>query len=100
MHQRIAERIKPQIIEKTKLTDAEADKVLDIYMATMPQRRDIRMDNSLSEEDKAKKIATLNEETARKYKAIPLSDDKVKALGEFFDEMRKNNQNRRQGGGQ
>lgn len=68
-------------------------------MATMPQRRDIRMDNSLSEDDKAKKILALNKETAIKYKAIPLTDEKVKALEEFFEEMRKNNQNRRQGGG-
>ena len=95
MRQRMAERIKPQMIEKTKITDAEAEKVLDIYMAAMPQRRDIRMDNSLSEEEKAKKIAALNEESAKKYKAIPLTDEKVKALDEFFEEMRKNNQNRR-----
>jgi phage I-like protein len=95
MRQRMAERIKPQLIEKVKLSDAEAEKVLDIYMATMPQRREIRMDNSLSEDDKAKKVAALNEEAAKKYKAIPLTGEKVKALDEFFEDMRKNSPNRR-----
>ena len=95
MRQRMMERFKPQLIEKTKITDAEADKVLDIYMSSMPQRRDIRMDNSLSEEDKTKKVGALNEEAAKKYKAIPLTEEKVKAVNEFFEEARRNMQNRR-----
>lgn len=95
MRQRMVERFKPQLIEKTKITDTEADKVLDIYMASMSQRRDIRMDNSLSEEDKTKKMAALYEEAAKKFKSIPLSDEKVKSVNEFFEEARRNMQNRR-----
>ncbi|MDQ3278897.1 MAG: hypothetical protein M3Q06_11260 [Bacteroidota bacterium] len=98
MRQRMIERVKPQLVEKTKLTDAEAEKVLDIYMATQPQRREIRMDQSMSDEDKAKKMAAIEEEAGKKFKAIPLSDEKVKAVNEFFEEMRKNMQNRRNGG--
>lgn len=98
MRQRMMERIKPQLIEKTKLTEAEADKVLDIYIATQPQRREIRMDQSMSEEEKAKKIAAIEEEAGKKYKAIPLTDEKAKAVNEFFEDMRKNMQNRRNGG--
>jgi hypothetical protein len=56
------------------------------------------MDQSMSDEDKAKKMAAIDEETGKKYKAIPLSDDKVKAVNEFFVEMRKNMPNRRGGG--
>lgn len=96
--QRMIERIKPQLIEKTKISDAEADKVLDIYIATQPQRREIRMDQSMSDEDKAKKIAAIEEEASKKYKAIPLSEDKVKEVNTFFEDMRKNMQNRRNGG--
>lgn len=95
MRQRMVERFKPQLVEKTKITEAEADKVLDIYMASMSQRRDIRMDDSLSEEDKRKKMASVNEDAAKKYKAIPLSDEKVKAVTEYFEEARRNMQNRR-----
>jgi hypothetical protein len=98
--QRMIERVKPQLIEKTKISDAEADKVLDVYFGTMQQRREIRMDNSLNEDDKKKKTEALNEETTKKYKAIPLKEEQVKAVNEFFDEMRKNQMNRRpQGGG-
>jgi hypothetical protein len=96
MRQRMAERVKPQLLEKVKLSETEADKVLDIYMATMPQRREIRMDSNLSDEEKKKKMEALEEETGKKYKAIPLSDDKLKAVNEFFEDMRKNMQNRRQ----
>lgn len=97
MRQRMIERIKPQLIEKTKVSDAEAEKVLDVYMSTFQQRREIRMDNSTSDEDKKKKMDALDEETTKKYKAIPLKDEQVKAVNEFFEEMRKNRMNR--GGG-
>ncbi|MBB1287241.1 hypothetical protein HRH25_22885 [Flavisolibacter sp. BT320] len=98
MRQRMIERVKPQLVEKTKISDAEAEKVLDIYMATQPQRREIRMDQSMSDEDKAKKMAAIEEEAGKKYKAIPLTDEKVKAVNEFFEDLRKNMQNRRNGG--
>ena len=95
--QRMIERTKPQLIEKAKLTDGEADKVLDIYFGTMQQRRELRMDNSLSEDDRKKKMDAINDETSKKYKAIPLTDEKVKAVNDYFEEMRKNRMN---GGGQ
>lgn len=97
--QRMIERIKPMLIEKTKVTDAEADKILDIYAGTMQQRREIRMDSSLSDDDKKKKVEALNEENAKKYKAIPLTDEKAKAVNDFFEDLRKNMGNRRNGQG-
>ena len=98
MRQRMIERVKPQLVEKTKISDAEAEKVLDIYMATQPQRREIRMDQSMSDEVKTKKMPAIEEEAGKKYKAIPLTDEKVKAVNEFFEDLRKNMQNRRNGG--
>jgi len=93
--QRMMERMKPMLIEKTQISDAEAEKVLDIFAATMPQRREIRMDGSMSDDDKKKKVDALNEEMSKKYKAIPLTDDQVKSVDEFF----KNMPNRRNGQG-
>lgn len=92
--QRMIERTKPGLIEKAKLTDAEADKVLDIYFSTMQQRRQLRQDASVSEEEKKKKMDAINEETAKKYKEIPLGEEKIKAVNEYFEEMRKNMPNR------
>ena len=97
--QRMVERVKPMLVEKTKISDAEADKVLDVYFGTMQQRREIRMDNSMSEDDKKKKIEALDQDAAKKYKAIPLTDEQVKSVTAFFDDMRKNMQNRRNGQG-
>lgn len=93
--QRMMERMKPMLIEKTHLSDVEAEKVLDIYATTMPQRREIRMDGTMSDDDKKKKIDGLNEEMSKKYKAIPLTDEQVKSVDEFF----KNMPNRRNGQG-
>ncbi|HEX2609129.1 MAG TPA: hypothetical protein VHK91_17225 [Flavisolibacter sp.] len=99
MMQRMKERVKPQLIEKTKLTDAQADKVIEINFDMQRQRREIRMDQSMSDEDKSKKTAELDAERDKKYKAIPLTDDQIKSVNEFFDEMRKQMQQRQQGGG-
>lgn len=95
MRQRMKERVKPQLMEKTKLSDAEAEKVLDINFEAQRQRRELRMDNSLSEEDRTKKAAAIDEESKKKYKEIPLTDEQMKAVNDFFVEMNKNRQQNR-----
>jgi site-specific recombinase XerD len=95
MRKMMSERAKPQLVEKAKITEAEANKVLDIYFAAMPQRRELRVDNTLSDDDKKKKLAAIEEESTKKYRAIPLTDEQVKAVNEYFEDMRKNMQNRR-----
>lgn len=92
--QRMIERIKPELVDSAKITSSEADKVLEIYGGSMQQRRDIRTDNSMSDDDKNKKIAALDEEAAKKYKAIPLTDEQAKAVSAYFDGMRKRRMNR------
>lgn len=94
MMARMKERMKPQLMEKTKLSDAEADKVIEANFAMRRQMRDIRMDQSLSDDDKKKKIEDLQTDLDKKYKAIPLTDDQVKAVDDYFEEMRKNRQQR------
>ena len=94
MMARMKERIKPQLMEKAKLTDAQADKVVEINFDSRRQMRDIRMDQSLSDDDKKKKTDELQAGLEQKYKEIPLTDDQVKAVKDFFEEMRKNREQR------
>jgi hypothetical protein len=99
MMQRMKERIKPSLIEKTKLTDAQADKVIEINFSNQRKRRDIRMDQTLTDEERTKKNAELLEAQNASLKAIPLTDDQVKDVNTFFEEMRKEQIQRRQNSG-
>ncbi|HEU0065354.1 MAG TPA: hypothetical protein VFQ58_09990 [Flavisolibacter sp.] len=94
--QRFKDRVKPQLIEKTKLNDAQAEKVLDINFNARSQMRGMR---DLSEDDRKKKMAEVQEGINKEYKAIPLTDDQIKSVNDFFTEMRKNMQQQRQNGG-
>ena len=96
MAQRYKERVKPQLIEKTKLTDAQADKVLDINFNARQQMRGLR---DLSEDDRKKKMDEIKVGIDKEYKAIPLTDDQFNSIKDFFDELRKEMQQRRQNGG-
>jgi hypothetical protein len=99
MMQKMKDRIKPSLIEKTKLTDAQADKVIEINFSNQRKRRDIRMDQTLTDEERIKKNAELQENQNAALKAIPLTDDQVKDVNSFFEEMRKEQMQRRQGSG-
>ena len=93
---RMKERMKPQLIEKTKLTDAQADKVIEINFEARQQMMGMR---DLSEEDRKKKREEIQADLNKKYKTIPLTDDQIKAVNDFYDEWRKNMQQQRNGGG-
>lgn len=87
MLEMMKQRMKPALIEKTKLTDAQADKVLEIQLWAQGESRGMR---EMGEEDRAKKMKEVNDERVKKYKAIPLTDDQIKAVNDFYEEMRKN----------
>jgi putative cell wall-binding protein len=97
MKARMKERVKPMLIEKTSISDQEAEKVMDIYFDFQMKTRPIRMDQSMSEEDKSKKIEATDARD-KSFKEIPLTDEKIKSVSDFFEELRKQMQNR--GGGQ
>lgn len=99
MRARMKERIKPMLIQQAGISDGDADKVVDIYFAAQMKSRGLRQDQSLSDEDRQKKMKEINDERDGKLKAIPLSDEKVKAVQTFYEEMRKNMPQRGQGGG-
>ena len=87
MLEMMKQRVKPQLIEKTKLTDAEADKVLEIQVSSQGAMRGMR---ELSDEERMAKMKNIREENNKKFKAIPLTDDQIKAVNDFYDELRKN----------
>ena len=93
---RMKERMKPQLVEKTKLTDAQADKVIEINFEFRQQMRELR---DLSEADRTKKREEIQANINKKYKEIPLTDDQVKSVNDFYDEWRKNMQQQRGSGG-
>ena len=73
--------MKTQLVEKAKITEAEADKVIEINNASREQRMGLR---DLSEADRAKKMEEINADLSKKYKAIPLTDAQVKAVNEYM----------------
>lgn len=96
MKARYVERVKPMLIEKTKLTDAQADKVLDINWDARTKMRGMR---DLSQDDRKKKMDEVQADENKQYKDIPLTDDQIKAVNDFFDDLRKQMQQQRQNGG-
>ena len=94
--QRYKERVKPQLVEKVKLTEAQAERVIDISFGYRSQMRGFR---DLSEEERKKKTEEIQAAQDKEYKAIPLTDDQIKAVNEFFIEQRKQMQQQRQNGG-
>jgi hypothetical protein len=95
MRARMKERIKPLLITQASISDAEADKVIDIYFQSQMETRKLRMDQSMSEEDKTKKTKTIKEDADKQLKAIPLSDEKIVMVNAFFEEVRKRQQEMR-----
>ena len=102
MKARMKERIKPMLVQQAGVSDVEADKILDINFDFQMKSRPIRMDQSLSEDDKKKKMKEAEDARDASMKAIPLTDEKMAKVKTFYEEMRKRQQEGRggQGGGQ
>lgn len=92
---RMKETVKPSLIEKAKITDAQADKVIEINVEMRQQMRGLR---DLSEDERKKKREEIQVEINKKYKAVPLTDEQIKAVNEYFEERRKEMQKQREGG--
>lgn len=99
MMQRMKERMKPGLIEKTKISDEQADKVIEINFNYQRKKRDIRMDQNLSDDEKKQKAAAIDEAETKELKAIPLTDDQLSVVSQYFEDMRKAQMERRRNGG-
>lgn len=95
MKARMKERIKPLLLQQVGVTDTEADKILESNFTFQMKTREIRMDQSLSEDDRKKKMKDAKDELEKQLKSIPLSEEKVKAVDTFYEEMRKKQQEAR-----
>lgn len=86
MLQQAKEKIRPQMVEKTGLTDAQADKVIEINFEIRQAARGFA---NLSEAERSTKIAELKANREKKYSAIPLTADQIKAVNTFYEDWGK-----------
>ena len=88
MLQQMKEKQKPGLVEKAGLTEAQADKVIEINL----ELRMTMMKNmgSLYEADRSKKIAEFKAAKEKKYSEIPLTAEQIKAVYAYYEEMGKN----------
>ena len=87
MLQQAKERIKPLMVEKTGLTDAQADKVIEINFEIRQAARGLR---DLNEADRTAKVAELKAAKEKKYSEIPLTAEQIKSVHTFYEDMGKN----------
>ena len=91
----IQEKLKPQLMQKANLTDAEASRVLKVHF-TYEGR--LRQYEGLSAEEKQKNTAAIAAAEQKEFAAIPLNEEKIKAVNEFFTEL-KNKADKRKASG-
>jgi hypothetical protein len=85
--QQIKDKIRPLMVEKTGLTEAQADKIIEINYEL---RESMRAHANLSEADRAKKVAELKVTRDKKYSEIPLTAEQIAAVKTFYEDMGKN----------
>lgn len=90
MLQQMKEKQKPGLVEKAGLTEAQADKVIEInFELRMAMMTDLR---GLNEADRAKKIADFKAAKEKRYSEIPLTPEQIKSVYTFYEDMGKNMQ--------
>lgn len=80
----LREKQKPSLVQKLKLTKTEADKVIEVQVWAAPYLLSFA---KLPAAQQAEKIRQLNEGKEKKYREIPLTDEKVKAVIAFYEQM-------------
>ena len=87
MLQQIKEKMRPQMVEKTGLTEAQANKVIEINFEMRMAASAFR---DLNEADRSKKIAELKADRDKKYSEIPLTPEQIASVKSFYENMGKN----------
>ena len=87
--QQMKDRFKAPMVEKTGLTEAQADKVIEINFEL---RQSMAAFRDLSEADRAKKVAELKVTREKRYSEIPLTPEQIKAVLAFYENMGKDGQ--------
>ncbi|MBB1284559.1 hypothetical protein HRH25_09260 [Flavisolibacter sp. BT320] len=87
MLQQMKEKQKPGLIEKVGLTDAQAEKVIELnYEMRMKAAAELK---DLSAEDRSKKIAEMKAEKEKKFKEF-MTAEQITAMNKYYEEMGKN----------
>ena len=87
MLQEMKDKIKPQMVAKTGLTEALADKVIEINFEMRMAASALR---DLPEADRSAKIQELKAAKEKKLSEL-LTADQLKAVKEFYENFGKNN---------
>src|SRR4029079_3011570 len=88
MLQQMKDRVVPKMVEKTGLTEAQANKVIEINFEMRQAAGALR---DLNETDRAKKIAELKAVKEKKLNEL-LTPEQIKAVNTFYEDMGKNMQ--------
>jgi Spy/CpxP family protein refolding chaperone len=89
MLQQMKEKQKPGLMEKVGLTEAQAEKVIELnYEMRMQASRELK---DLPEADRPKRIAELRAAKEKKFSEF-LTPEQIKAMNTYYEEMGKNRQ--------
>lgn len=97
MLQRMTERIKPELMQKTKLTDAQATKAIEVQFQWQRNKRELRMQTDLSEEKRKTRNEEINNVRNEELLAMGLNKEQITSVIEFFEEQRKQQMEKRKG---
>ena len=86
MLQQMKEKQKPGLIEKVGLTEAQADKLIEINFETRMASSGLR---DLNEADRSKKIAELKAAKEKKISEF-LTPEQIKAVNAYYESMGRN----------
>ncbi|HVF97117.1 MAG TPA: hypothetical protein VM871_07345 [Flavisolibacter sp.] len=87
MLQQMKEKQKPGLVEKVGLTDAQAEKVIELnYEMRMKASTELK---DLSAEDRSKKIAELKAAKEKKFSEF-LTAEQITAMNKYYEDMGKN----------
>src|SRR4030095_4923198 len=78
---------KPMLVEKAGLTDAQAEKVIEINFEIRQQAATVLP--GLNEADRTAKLAELKVAKEKKYSEIPLTAEQIKAVYAAYEDMGK-----------
>lgn len=86
MLQQMKEKIRPQMVAKTGLTEAQADKVIELNFEMRQAAAGLR---DLNEADRTAKIQELKAAKEKKMSEL-LTPEQIKAVKEFYENLGKN----------
>ena len=85
--QQMKDKFKAPMVEKTGLTEAQANKVIEINFEL---RQSMVAFKDLSDADRAKKVAELKVTREKRYSEIPLTPEQIKSVLSFYENMPRN----------